>query len=136
MPPRAALLTPTEAAVLTGLTVKAVNNAIDKKTASAATGEGGGRLIDARALLSLSIERRLADRIAPELRREVFAALKEGSSNVVSFEGGLLKSIFASPGARSRDRCATCAELGGLWLVIPKYSAASPCSAARACRCT
>ena len=91
MPPRAALLTSTEAAVLTGLAVKAVNNAIDKKTASAATGEGGGRLIDARALLSLSIERRLADRIAPELRREVFAALKEGSSNVVSLEGGLLK---------------------------------------------
>ena len=136
MPPRAALLTPTEAAVLTGLAVKAVNNAIDKKTASAATGEGGGRLIDARALLSLSIERRLADRIAPELRREVFAALKEAQATSFRSKAGCSKSILASPGARSRDRCATCAELGGLWLVIPKYWAASPCSAARACRCT
>jgi hypothetical protein len=33
------LFTPTEAAVLTGLTLKAVNNAIDRKTISAVAGE-------------------------------------------------------------------------------------------------
>ena len=33
------LFTPTEAAVLTGLPLKAVNNAIDKKTISAVAGE-------------------------------------------------------------------------------------------------
>jgi len=69
------LFTPTEAAVLTGLPLKAVNNAIDRKTVSAVPGEEGGRLLDARALVSLSIERRLSDRIAtPELRRKVFDA--------------------------------------------------------------
>ena len=70
------LFTPTEAAVLTGLPLKAVNNAIDRKTVSAVAGEEGGRLLDARALMSLSIERRLSDRLAtPEFRRKVFDAL-------------------------------------------------------------
>ena len=48
-----ALFTPTEAAVLTGLSLKAVNNAIDKQTVSAVPGEEGNRLLDARALVSL-----------------------------------------------------------------------------------
>ena len=70
MQPHDTLFTPTEAAVLTGLPLKAVNNAIDKKTISAVPGEEGGRLLDARALVSLSIEQRLSDRLAtPELRR-------------------------------------------------------------------
>src|SRR6266446_9529007 len=85
------LFTPTEAAVLTGLPLKAVNNAIDKNTVSAVAGEEGGRLLDARALMSLSIERRLADRVAPELRRQVFDALAGSPRNVVSLEGGLVK---------------------------------------------
>src|SRR5271169_4653666 len=80
------LFTPAEAAVLTGLPLKAVNNAIDKKTVSAVASEEGGRLIDARALVSLSIERRLSDRIAPELRRQVFDALAEAPRNVVSLD--------------------------------------------------
>jgi hypothetical protein len=80
------LFTPTEAAVLTGLSLEAVNNAIDKKTISAVAGEEGGRLLDARALVSLSLERRLSDRIAPELRRQVFDALAGSPRNVVSLE--------------------------------------------------
>jgi uncharacterized protein (DUF433 family) len=92
------LFTPTEAAVLTGLPLKAVNNAIDKKTISAVPGEQGGRLLDARALVSLSIERRLPDRLTtPELRRKVFDALSEASRNVVSLEGGLLKIDLREP---------------------------------------
>jgi len=94
------LFTPTEAAVLTGLPLKAVNNAIDKKTVSAVAGEDAGRptrLLDARALVSLSLERRLADRIAPELRRKVFDALAESSRDVVSLEGGLLKIDLREP---------------------------------------
>ena len=91
MQPHETLFTPTEAAVLTGLPLKAVNNAIDKKTISAVAGEEGGRLLDARALVSLSLERRLSDRIVPELRRQVFDALAEAPHNVVSLEGGLVK---------------------------------------------
>ena len=103
------LFTPTEAAVLTGLTLKAVNNAIDKKTIAAVPGEEGGRLLDARALMSLSIERRLSDRIAtPELRRRVFDALADAPRNVVSLEGGLLKIDLREP---RRELAASLREL-------------------------
>ena len=92
------LFTPTEAAVLTGLSLKAVNNAIDKKTVAAVPGEEGGRLLDTRALMSLSIERRLSSGIAtPELRRKVFDALGEAPRNVVSLEGGLIKIDLREP---------------------------------------
>jgi uncharacterized protein (DUF433 family) len=92
------LFTPTEAAFLTGLPLKAVNNAIDKKTISAVPGEEGGRLLDARALMSLSIEQRLSDRLAtPELRRKVFDALAEAPRNVVSLEGGLIRIDLREP---------------------------------------
>src|SRR5437868_14945578 len=92
------LFTPTEAAVLTGLPLKAVNNAIDKQTISAVPGEEGGRLLDARALVSLSIEQRLSDRLAtPELRRRVFDAIAGAPRNVVSLEGGLIKIDLREP---------------------------------------
>jgi len=48
------LFTVSEAAVLTGLPLKAVNNAIDKKAVSAAPGAKGGWLLDARACLARS----------------------------------------------------------------------------------
>ena len=73
-PHDSSLFTPTEAAVLTRLPLKAVNNAIDKKTVPAIVGERAGRptrLLDTHALVSLTLERRLADRVAPELRRQV-----------------------------------------------------------------
>jgi uncharacterized protein (DUF433 family) len=92
------LFTPTEAAVLTGLSLKAVNNAIDKNTVSAVAGEEGGRLLDARALMSLSIERRLSTGIStPELRRKVFDALAEAPRNTVTLEGGLIKIDLREP---------------------------------------
>jgi uncharacterized protein (DUF433 family) len=92
------LFTPTEAAVLTGLPLKAVNNAIDRKTVAAVPGEEGSRLLDARALVSLSIERRLsADIATPELRRKVFDALAEAPRNVVSLEDGLIKIDLREP---------------------------------------
>ena len=91
------LFTPTEAAVLTGLPLKAVNNAIDKKTISAVTSAERGRLLDARALVSLSIERRLEHRIAPELRRKVFDALAASPRSTVSLEDGLLKIDLREP---------------------------------------
>lgn len=97
MQPHETLFTPTEAAVLTGLSLKAVNNAIDKRTISVVTGEEGGRLLDERALISLAIERSLADRFAPELRRQVFDALAESPRNVVSLEGGLIKIDLREP---------------------------------------
>ncbi len=94
------LFTPTEAAVLTRLSVKAVNNAIDKKTIPAVTGRRAGhatRLLDLRALMSLALERRLADHFVPKLRREVFDALATASRNRVSLEGGFLTIDLREP---------------------------------------
>jgi hypothetical protein len=94
------LFTPTEAAVLTGLPVKAVNNAIDKKTIRAVAGRRAGhatRLLDLRALVSLTLERRLADRFAPELRRDVFEALATAPRNRVCLEGGFLTIDLREP---------------------------------------
>jgi hypothetical protein len=49
------------------------------------------------ALVSLTLERRLTDRVAPELRRQVFDALADAPRNVVSLEGGLLKIDLREP---------------------------------------
>ena len=103
------LFTPPEAAVLTGLSLKAVNNAIDRNTVEAVPGEEGRRMLDARALVSLSIERRLSASIAtPELRRKVFDALSDGPRNVVSLEGGLIKIDLREP---RRDLAASMRDL-------------------------
>jgi len=94
------LFTPTEAAVLTRLSVKAVNNAIDKKTVPAIIGSREGhstRLLDLHALMSLALERRLADRFVPELRREVFKALAGTARNTVSLDGGFLRIDLKGP---------------------------------------
>jgi uncharacterized protein (DUF433 family) len=94
------LFTPTEAAVLTGLPVKAVQNAIDKKTISAVSGQREGhatRLLDRRALISLALERRLVNRFLPQMRREVFDALAASSRNIVSLEGGVVKIDLREP---------------------------------------
>jgi hypothetical protein len=84
--PDDALFTPTEAAILTRLSLKAVNNAIDKNlvptTVRASTSESI-RLLDARALLALALEQRLASRLFPEVRRRVFDALAASSRKVL-----------------------------------------------------
>jgi uncharacterized protein (DUF433 family) len=95
-----ALFTPTEAAVLTRMTLKAVNNAIDKKTVPTVTGQRAGqgtRLLDLRALMSLTLERRLSNRFVPELRREIFDALAGASLSTVSLDGGFLKIDLREP---------------------------------------
>ena len=94
------LFTPTEAAVLTRLSVKAVNNAIDRKTIRTVPGRRAGlttRLLDHAALMSLALERRLADRFAPELRRAVFDALATAPRNSVSLDGGFLTIDLREP---------------------------------------
>jgi uncharacterized protein (DUF433 family) len=95
-----ALFTPTEAAVLTRLSVKAVNNAIDRKTVPTVAGNRAGyatRLLDLRALMSLALERRLADKMVPEARREVFDAVAAAPRNRVALEGGFLTIDLREP---------------------------------------
>lgn len=95
-----ALFTPTEAAALTRLSIKVVNNAIDRRTVPAIAGSREGRatrLLDLHGLMSLALERRLADRFVPEARRQVFHALAEAPRNTVSLDGGFLKIDLREP---------------------------------------
>src|SRR5215469_3571113 len=97
---RDSLFTPTEAAVLTRLSAKAVNNAIDKKTISTVPGRREGRatrLLDLRALMSLALEHRLADHLMPKMRRKVFDALATAGHNRISLDGGVLTIDLREP---------------------------------------
>jgi uncharacterized protein (DUF433 family) len=72
------LFTPAEAAGLSGLTLKAVNNAIDKKTVTARIERRNGhatRLLDRPAIIYLCLEKRLTGDATLEFRRGLFAAI-------------------------------------------------------------
>ncbi len=72
--PESELFTPAEAAVLAQLSLKAVNNAIDRKTI-AAWRTKSGRLLDEPALVYLALERRLGADTTLEFRRRLSAAI-------------------------------------------------------------
>jgi uncharacterized protein (DUF433 family) len=95
------LFTPAEAAVLTRLSLKAVNNAIDKNMVPSVVRSGStdsGRLLDQRALLALVLEYRLANRFFPELRRRLFDALAASPRKaVLSLDEGLVKVDLQEP---------------------------------------
>ena len=136
MQPHDALFTASEAAVLTGLPLKAVNNAIDKKTISAVPREEGGRLLDARALVSLSLER--AWRIASRPSCGARCSMRWRSPRATSFplRVGSSRLISASRAASWRRRCANCAAPAASSSAIPKSWVESGCGAVavgRAC---
>jgi uncharacterized protein (DUF433 family) len=75
------LFSPAEAAALTELPLKAVNNAIDKEIVPAPAADsaarGSGRWLTACGLLSLSLERRLSSVLVPDERRKLFRIVEE-----------------------------------------------------------
>jgi uncharacterized protein (DUF433 family) len=78
-----ALFTPAEAAAVTRLSLKAVNNAIDKKTIDARTRRKHGvisRLVGEPALVYLSLERALVSDTTPSFRRKLFKAIAEAQT--------------------------------------------------------
>jgi uncharacterized protein (DUF433 family) len=66
--------TATEAAALTQLPLKAVNNAIDKRLVPTAEvrGEDAGRRLRVTGLLALTLERQLSSFLLPAIRRRLF----------------------------------------------------------------
>src|ERR1700730_10308328 len=91
----AALFTPAEAAVLSRLSLKAVNNAIDKKTVVARRTKAG-RLLDEPAIVYLSLERRLGGDTTPGFRRRLFAAIAAAPRRRVVSVGALKVDIGES----------------------------------------
>jgi uncharacterized protein (DUF433 family) len=74
------LYTPAQAATLTSLAVKTVNNAIDKRTIARCSNRKHGakstRLVGAPALVYLFLERELMDDTTPAFRRKLFKAIE------------------------------------------------------------
>src|SRR5215813_5440876 len=68
--PRTEVFTPAEAAVLSRLSLKGVNNAIDKKTVAARRTKAG-RLLDEQTVIYLALERRLSAAIAAAPKRRI-----------------------------------------------------------------
>src|SRR6478672_6861375 len=91
----AGLFTAAEAAVLSGLSLKAVNNAIDKKTVVARRTRAG-RLLDEPAIIYLSLERRLAGDTTPEFRRRLSAAISAAPKHRVVSIGALKVDVGQS----------------------------------------
>ena len=80
------LFTPAEAAAVTQLSLKAVNNAIDKKIIDARTRRKHGvisRLVGEPALVYLSLERALVVDTTPSFRRKLFKAIAEAQTRGV-----------------------------------------------------
>jgi uncharacterized protein (DUF433 family) len=96
------LFTPAEAAVLSRLSLKAVNNAIDKKTVPARR-SGAGRLLDEPALVYLTLERRLAGDTTPEFRRRLFAEMA-AAPNRSAVTVGALTLDLREPRREVRER--------------------------------
>src|SRR4030081_2319181 len=93
--PETELFTPAEAAVLSRLSLKAVNNAIDKKTVTARRTRAG-RLLDEPAVVYLSLERRLSGDTTPEFRRRLFAEIAAAPKRRVVSVGALKVDIGQS----------------------------------------
>jgi uncharacterized protein (DUF433 family) len=89
------LFTPAEAAVLSRLSLKAVNNAIDKKTIPARR-IGAGRLLDRPAVVCLSLEKHLAGDTTPEFRRRLFLEVTAAPRRRVVTVGALKVDIGES----------------------------------------
>ncbi len=89
------LFTPAEAAVLSRLSLKAANNAIDKKTVVARRTRAG-RLLDEPAVVYLSLERRLGGDTTPEFRRRLFAEIAAAPKRRVVSVGALKVDVSRS----------------------------------------
>jgi uncharacterized protein (DUF433 family) len=86
--PGTELFTPAEAAVLSRLSLKAVNNAIDKKTVAVQRTKTG-RLLDQPAVIYLALERWLAADTTPEFRRRLSAVIAAEPKRLVVSIGAL-----------------------------------------------
>ena len=133
------LFTPTEAAVLTGLPLKTVNNAIDKKTVSAIAARMPAGQLDcsmpapsfrcpSSADFPTALHRNCGERCLTRWRnpRAMSCRLKVGCS----------RSICTNLGASWRRPCENCAGRDALSSATRRSWAAIRPAAAPACRCT
>jgi hypothetical protein len=84
------LFTPPEAAWLSGLTLKAVNNTIDKKMVAARIEQRNGhatRMLDKPAIIYLFLQSRLAGKATAEFRRRYLRGDHHGARAPICVSG-------------------------------------------------
>jgi uncharacterized protein (DUF433 family) len=119
-----ALFTPAEAAVLSRLSLKAVNNAIDKKTVVAQR-RGGGRVLDEQALVYLALEKNLSRDTTPEFRRRLFAAIASAPHRRMVTVGAL-KLDLQGPRREIRQRIGELRRANRLVVIDPEIMGGHP----------
>jgi uncharacterized protein (DUF433 family) len=97
-PMRGRLFTPTEAAALTQLSLKAVNNAIDKELISIVEMPSGDapRRLRIGGVLALALERRLSSYLLPGKRRLLFRVI-EARPYMKRLTGGVIRIDLRKP---------------------------------------
>jgi uncharacterized protein (DUF433 family) len=118
------LYTPAEAAVLSRLSLKAVNNAIDKKTVVAKR-RGGARVVDEQALIYLALEKELARDTTPAFRRRVFTEIVSGPRRQV-ITVGALKLDLRAPRRAIKERIGQLRRVNRLVVTDPEIMGGQP----------
>jgi uncharacterized protein (DUF433 family) len=120
----ATLYTPAEAAVLSRLSLKAVNNAIDKKTIVARR-RGRARVLDEAAVVYLALEKDLAGDTTPAFRRRVFAAISSAPRrNLIAV--GALQLDLRGPRRAIKERIGELRRANRLVVVDPEIMGGQP----------
>lgn len=119
-----ALFTPAEAAVLSRLSLKAVNNAIDKKTVVAQR-RGGARVLDEQAVVYLALEKDLSRDTTPAFRRRLFAAIASAPRQR-TVTVGALKLDLQGPRREIRQRIRELRRANRLVVTDPEIMGGQP----------
>src|ERR1700722_4161506 len=120
----ATLFTPAEAAVLSRLSLKAVNNAIDRKTVVAQR-RAGARVLDEQALVYLVLEKDLSRDTTLAFRRRLFAEIASAPRRQVITVGALKLDLRASRRA-VKERIGQLRRAHRLVVVDPEIMGGQP----------
>jgi hypothetical protein len=122
--PHTNLFTPAEAAVLSRLSLKAVNNAIDKKTVVALR-RAGARVLDEQALVYLALEKNLSGDTTPAFRRRLFAEIASAPRRQV-ITVGMLKLDLRTPRREIKERIGQLRRASRLVVINPEIMGGQP----------
>jgi uncharacterized protein (DUF433 family) len=118
------LFTPAEAAVLSRLSLKAINNAIDKKTVVAQR-RGGARVLDKQALVYLALEKDLSRHTTRTFRRRLFAEIASAPGRRVVTVGAL-KLDLRAPRREIKQRIGELRRANRLVVTDPEIMGGQP----------
>lgn len=125
--PEIELLTPAEAAVVTGMTVRQVNKLIDEELpARAVRRRGGRRLVTASGAACLMARKDITRVLAADARRRLFRAICEGPGEVAFLSAFLSVDVNAVLG-KTKESISRLHRIQALALSDPEVLGGQPC---------